>query len=192
MEPETSHVETIKTLKSPPESSCDVCRDLMPLVCDGVASDDSAALVAAHTDSCETCRAMLKTGNFSASPEAKADADIIQRLRKTLLLRSGVIALAGVAGGAVLSYIGNVYIIWWLPFVGLLAYFLMRRRWWLAPAAVGVLTALGVAFTNLWVGGISLDMLLVMPLYLGVQWLVYTAVGTAVGALLHFAFGKEK
>lgn len=37
--------------------SCDVCRDLAPLVADGVASADSAALVKEHLAHCETCRA---------------------------------------------------------------------------------------------------------------------------------------
>ena len=32
--------------------SCDVCRDLMPLVLDDVASEDSAALVRQHTAHC--------------------------------------------------------------------------------------------------------------------------------------------
>lgn len=37
--------------------SCDVCRDLAPLVADGVASADSAALVREHLAHCEACRA---------------------------------------------------------------------------------------------------------------------------------------
>ena len=36
---------------------CAVCRDLMPLVQDGVASPESEALVKAHLAACPACRA---------------------------------------------------------------------------------------------------------------------------------------
>ena len=38
---------------------CAVCRDLMPLVQDGVASPESEALVKAHLAACPACRAPL-------------------------------------------------------------------------------------------------------------------------------------
>ena len=37
---------------------CAVCRDLMPLVQDGVASPESEALVQAHMAVCPACRAL--------------------------------------------------------------------------------------------------------------------------------------
>ncbi|MUT97691.1 MAG: hypothetical protein EP147_19310 [Subdoligranulum sp.] len=37
---------------------CAVCRDLMPLVQDGVASPESEALVKAHLAACPACRAL--------------------------------------------------------------------------------------------------------------------------------------
>ena len=37
--------------------SCEVCRDLAPLVADGVASEQSAALVRAHLAACPACAA---------------------------------------------------------------------------------------------------------------------------------------
>ena len=40
------------------EISCDICRDLLPLVQDGVASEDSRAAVEAHLRSCPACRAL--------------------------------------------------------------------------------------------------------------------------------------
>ncbi|MFR7452460.1 MAG: zf-HC2 domain-containing protein, partial [Gemmiger sp.] len=36
---------------------CEVCRDLAPLVADGVASEQSAALVRAHLAACPACAA---------------------------------------------------------------------------------------------------------------------------------------
>ena len=38
------------------EISCDICRDIIPLVKDGIASDDSVSAVKKHIDNCENCR----------------------------------------------------------------------------------------------------------------------------------------
>ncbi|EJX02388.1 hypothetical protein EVA_09508, partial [gut metagenome] len=38
------------------EISCDICIDLIPLVEDGVASEDSRKAVEAHVANCESCR----------------------------------------------------------------------------------------------------------------------------------------
>ncbi len=43
--------------------SCNVAKDLLPLYHDGVCSDESRALVEAHLESCESCRALLQELN---------------------------------------------------------------------------------------------------------------------------------
>ena len=53
---------------------CAVCRDLMPLVQDGVASPESEALVQAHMAVCPACRALWQGTDDPAMPELpKAD-----------------------------------------------------------------------------------------------------------------------
>ena len=44
--------------KAETEISCAVCRDLIPLVQDGVASPESEALVKAHLQTCPECRTL--------------------------------------------------------------------------------------------------------------------------------------
>ena len=44
--------------KAETEIPCAVCRDLIPLVQDGVASPESEALVKAHLAACPACRAL--------------------------------------------------------------------------------------------------------------------------------------
>ena len=77
--------------------SCEVCRDLMPLVRDGVASADSEALVRAHTERCGGCRTMLES---ETPPEHSMpdDARVLRRLRWRLLAQSVLFALVGVLG----------------------------------------------------------------------------------------------
>ena len=40
------------------EITCDICKDLIPLVKDGIASEDSAKAVARHIKTCDECRAV--------------------------------------------------------------------------------------------------------------------------------------
>ncbi|MEG0769049.1 MAG: zf-HC2 domain-containing protein [Ruthenibacterium sp.] len=191
-ETEKATAQDGKAAVSAPEVSCEVCRDLMPLVADGVASDDSAAIVAVHTAGCKACCALLASG-AATDASAPNDARILKRLSRKMALQSSVVALAGVLGGAVLmNRTGGVYLMWWLPLVGALAYFMLRRRWWLAPALVGALATVGMAAFAFFSGWFNLQTILIMPLVYGVSWAILAAVGAGVGALLCFAFGKEK
>ena len=182
-----------------PAVSCEVCRDLLPLVCDGVASADSEAIVKAHTAGCEACRALLTSGlaGGCAEPCAPDDARVLQSLRRKLVLRSTLFALAGAVGGAlVMRVTGNsAYVLWWLPLVGMLSYFGLRRRWWLAPLLTGALVAAGcfgraalgsAGFTH----GFDIYGCVLYPLSNAILWAMLTAVGAAVGVLLNFALGK--
>lgn len=49
--------------------TCNICRDLIPLVRDGVASPESEELVLAHIEECEECKAL-----FGKAPADKAPA----------------------------------------------------------------------------------------------------------------------
>jgi len=39
--------------------SCDICGDLVPLVKDGIASEDSCNAVIKHTNECEACNLLF-------------------------------------------------------------------------------------------------------------------------------------
>ena len=93
--------------------SCAVCRDLAPLVADGVASADSAALVRAHLAACPSCAAewpalAAETGAPPAAetplPVGLDDARVLRRLRRRLKNRTTLLLAAGVVGGTLLTY----------------------------------------------------------------------------------------
>ena len=114
--------ETSETTKIP----CAVCRDLMPLVQDGVASPESEALVQAHLAACPACRALWQGTEPEATPEPPApdDGKIIQRLRRRYSTHLLLLALAGIAAGIALGYTGRSnWVILFLPLVwGVLTY----------------------------------------------------------------------
>ena len=54
--------------KAETEIPCAVCRDLIPLVQDGVASPESEALVKAHLQTCPECRTLWQGPCHKACP----------------------------------------------------------------------------------------------------------------------------
>ena len=88
---------------------CAVCRDLMPLVQDGVASPESEALVKAHLAACPACHALRQGADAPAVPELPApdDGKILQKLRRRysthllLLAFVGYLTASGAIAGSV-------------------------------------------------------------------------------------------
>ena len=61
------------------KNDCNVVRDLMPLVLDRVASDESRALVEEHMDSCEECRKQYEEMKAELPEETRAEYEAEQR-----------------------------------------------------------------------------------------------------------------
>ena len=61
------------------KNDCNVVRDLMPLVLDRVASDESRALVEEHMNSCEECRKQYEEMKADMPEETRAEYEAEQR-----------------------------------------------------------------------------------------------------------------
>lgn len=176
--------------------SCDVCRDLIPLAVDGVASEDSEKLVREHTAHCEACRAYMQEGGQAVLP-GPDDEKILRRLKRRMTVSALTFAVIGAVLCLMLRY--SVYLMWWMPVVGAASYALARKRWWLVPLGVGALAFAGNFCWNIleytrYGGGLSaLGNVVAFALrdsaYLGMMYPVLVALGVLVAALLHFAFG---
>ena len=176
--------------------TCDVCRDLIPLVVDGVASGDSTKLVQEHTARCEACRAYMQEGAPADLP-GPDDEKILKRLKRRMTVSALVFAVIGAVLCLVLRF--SVYLMWWMPVVGAAGYVLARKRWWLVSVGVGVLALAGNFCWNVvelarYGGGWSalwnsVSWMLQSSLYQGVLYVALVALGVLVAALLHFAFG---
>ena len=68
--------------KAETEIPCAVCRDLIPLVQDGVASPESEALVKAHLQTCPECRTLWQAGGGQALPQSLPAPDDARLLQK--------------------------------------------------------------------------------------------------------------
>lgn len=66
------------------KNECSIVRDLLPLYAEGMLSEDSAAFVKEHLDTCEECRAL----SAGEDPSAPTDADTEQRTGEAGVLRT--------------------------------------------------------------------------------------------------------
>ena len=78
------------------EISCEMCEDLIPLVEDGVASEDSRAAVAAHLQSCPHCGNRPLPEPVPAADEKKALTRYMNRLKLIALAILGLGAVGGI------------------------------------------------------------------------------------------------
>ena len=116
---------------------CGVCRDLIPLVRDGVACADSRRLVEAHTAHCAACRAFLEAdGPLPDPPEARRVLPKIYRHLRVWML--GVTAIGLLLGMMLLfSSEGAPYNTIIMPVLGALLWFFGGRHRRLLPLGVG-------------------------------------------------------
>ena len=81
------------------EITCDLCMDLMPLVKDGVASEDSVSAVRNHLASCESCRALFD-GDV---PPPVDTARSFEKFYRRLQLFSAMVMMFGIFFGLSLT-----------------------------------------------------------------------------------------
>ena len=169
------------------EITCDLCMDLMPLVKDGVASEDSVAAVRNHIASCENCRAL-----FSGDAPPPVDtAKSFEKFYRRLQLFSAMVMMFGIFFGLSLTAGSGIFyntII--MPVIGILGYVIFRKR---ALYFVPILLFVTHFVTNLLglVRGVEH-----LDLYSLLMWTflysIFALLGVIVAWLLHFAFRKER
>lgn len=170
------------------EISCDICMDLLPLVRDGIASEDSKKAVEEHLQTCESCRS-LADGCLSDMPAPDTEHALL-KFRKQLRGFCGLLLLFGIFLGLSLTAgPGMFYNTLLMPLLGAIGYFLFRlKSLYLLP----ILLLAGHCLTDL------------LTLLRGKETLGFSGLlvwtflyslfaygGMLIAALLHFAFRKE-
>lgn len=176
---------------------CDICRDLLPLVRDGVASEASCRAVEEHVTHCEACRELW---GEEAPPPPLHREQVLGRIRRRLYAWQGAMTAAGLILGMVLANTGQAgYNILLLPVLGAAVQWLSprRARWlpllvWglmmgvsLVPSARFLLTRLVQGDLHAVCGALTSE---------GLWCLLYAALcvlGILAAALFHYALRKE-
>lgn len=135
-----------KKIPGPPVTlPCEICRDLLPLVQDGVASPESEAAVRAHLQTCEACRALWPEAGESPAPAPLPDDEkVVRKLRDRI---NGWL-LAFIAVGLVLglacsrsNLASGLLFVLIFPFVSGFTYWWGGRTWRVVPPLAAVLWA---------------------------------------------------
>ncbi len=164
--------------------TCEMCVDLMPLVQDGVASEDSRNAVLQHLQECSDCRALYE-GEIPAPSNTN---ELFRKIRRQSQIFFSLVMMFGIFYGLMLTAGNGIFqniII--MPIIGGIGYYLFR---WKGLYIVPTLLLVTHFITNaLGLGGEYLDLsglLMWTLIYCG-----FALVGFLIGALLHFAFKKE-
>lgn len=166
------------------EISCDMCRDLIPLVRDGVASRDSREAVLAHLEKCPECSGVFRGELPPANRGEQTFGKLMQRVRlfMAMLLMFGILFGISLTAGSGLFY--NVVL---MPVIGAVGYYLFR---WKAVYRLPVLLTVTHFLSNL--AGMGKEYLDGYSLLLwSFLYSLFALLGVIITALLHYVFRKE-
>lgn len=171
--------------------SCDICKDLMPLVKDGIAGEDSRLAVEEHMKECESCRIMygkVVSGVSESNIELQMEAEL-GKLKRKLQIFSAVLMMFGAFFGLSLTASQEMfYNSLIMPVIGALGYVLFR---WKAVYRVPVLLLIMQLLIN-FLGlarGMEYMAVIEVVLWVGI-YTIFVEAGVLVAGLLHFAFKK--
>ena len=162
--------------------SCGICMDLIPLVRDGVAGEESRKAVEQHTASCAACAAFYHEEKLPAVDVEKS----LGRLRRSLQLSFTMLMMFGIFFGLSLTMSGELFynaVI--MPLIGALGYLIFRRK---AFVNVPILLLITHCATNLIgaVRGVEHLDLYSLLLWTAIYSLL-AGLGTLATGLIHFA-----
>lgn len=164
--------------------TCDMCIDLMPLVQDGVASDDSRNAVLRHLQECPDCRALYE----GEIPAPSKSHELLGKVQRRAQLFSAMVMMFGIFYGLMLTAGSELFLnVIIMPIIGGIGYYLFRLKGlYIVPS---LLLVTHIITNYLGLGGEVLEpmgLFMWTAIYCGVA-----LVGFVIAALLHFAFKKE-
>ena len=105
--------------------TCDMCIDLMPLVQDGVASDDSRNAVLRHLQECPDCRALYE----GEIPAPSKSHELLGKVQRRAQLFSAMVMMFGIFYGLMLTAGSELFLnVIIMPIIGGIGYYLFRWK----------------------------------------------------------------
>lgn len=168
------------------EITCDICMDLIPLVQDGIASEDSRKAVEDHVKNCKSC-AVYYEGETSPFVDSKKLWDKVMwkvRIFFAAILMFGIFFGLSLTADAEMFYNSLL-----MPVIGVIGYVIFRwHALYVVPVLMLVTSCLSLLLGTLR-GVEHLDFAS------GVMWVfiysIFVVIGVVIAGLLHFACRRE-
>ena len=174
--------------------SCEVCLDLIPLVKDNVASEDSMNLVQKHIQECESCKNEFNS-EVDIPPEMN-DRRVLQKIKNQIFLAMLIIIIIGALVGIGLTEgPGLFYNIIIMPLVGALAYLVLDKKTYYFPVGLFILTYFWTLIKYILDGSFANNRILDIlpaPVFWSFIYSGLALLGIVIAFLLKFAFRKEE
>lgn len=172
---------------------CAVCRDLLPLVADQVASPESEALVREHLEICPDCRLeaeVLGQGFPALGPDPDKGFSALRRRVAALAIL--LLIIGSCTGIALSNSMGVFYNFLLMPASGILGFYLLRKKCFFVPLGVGAASWIWTTGTMVVENGDWKLLYLTSSLAYPLIFAILSAIGCLIGFLLWFAFKKEE
>ncbi|NLJ59282.1 MAG: zf-HC2 domain-containing protein, partial [Tissierellia bacterium] len=112
--------------------SCEICLDLIPLVNDDIASEDSKDAVREHIKECKSCRSFCSKNHLEE--HKMDDARIVSKMKNELYFIALIVIIFGaMLGIALTDGMGIFYNILIMPTIGMIGYFTLSKKSYLVP-----------------------------------------------------------
>lgn len=181
--------------EAPVTLSCAICRDLLPLVQDGVASPESEAAVRAHLQCCPACKALWpEVGRTPEPAPLPDDEQVVRRLRARVNGWLVLFIAAGLLLGLACSrsnLASGVLFVLIFPLVSGLTYWWGGRVWRALPPLAALLWA-GYYLTGGQAAFAVRSSWLIVSLGGAVAAAVLCLIGVAAAALFRYAWGGKR
>lgn len=171
---------------------CPIISDLIPLVKDGVASENSRKLVFAHIQECESCKKEYELFHSNGREVVLKDETIIRAMKRTVWFTQLVVLFVGACIGiAFTNSIEMFYNFIIMPCIGVLSYIRLKKKAYLAALVVFILTYVWQTISLLSEAS-SWDVLILGGAF--IYSAIYAALvlfGVAIAFLLGYAFNEK-
>lgn len=173
--------------------NCDICLDLIPLVIDNIASEDSRLAVIDHINECNDCKEFYELENYEQP--VMDDTRVIYKIKKQLYLAGLITIVVGaVLGVALTDGMGIFYNILIMPTIGVLGYFVIPKKSYYIPLTLFVFVYIWLLIKTIaegWLTGGSFILVMLNPLSWAFIYSGLCILGIIIGFLLKIAFKKE-
>ena len=176
--------------------SCDTIMDLIPLVKDNVASEESRLLVEEHIKTCQDCKELYDSfESIETKTLVMNEKNVISRMKKQIfLIFLAMISVFAVVGLALADSIGMFYNILIMPLIGILGYFAFSKKPQIVLIALLIFSYVWLLIKYIAEGMIGegfLRQAITIPIYWSLIYTALAGLGIIIGFLLKYAFGKE-